>query len=117
VTQKEEQYRVVKMAAALRSLTARLLSSRIFRALSVAHHLSFSCNPPQPLSAQPLRLPEALIVKDGARVMSLLDGTSKMSKSADNDNSRINLLDPPEVGIFCRCSLAFFFPSCFGVYF
>jgi RNA polymerase sigma factor (sigma-70 family) len=39
----------------------------------------------------------ALIVKEGARVMSLQDGTSKMSKSAENDNSRINLLDPPDV--------------------
>ena len=29
--------------------------------------------------------------------MSLLDGTSKMSKSAENDGSRINLLDPPAV--------------------
>ncbi|KAJ1443505.1 hypothetical protein B484DRAFT_412555 [Ochromonadaceae sp. CCMP2298] len=43
------------------------------------------------------REPEALIVKEGARVMSLQDGTSKMSKSAENDNSRINLLDSPEV--------------------
>lgn len=41
------------------------------------------------------REPTALIVKEGARVMSLLDGTSKMSKSAENDNSRINLLDTP----------------------
>jgi len=39
------------------------------------------------------REPAALIVKEGARVMSLLDGTNKMSKSAENDNSRINLLD------------------------
>lgn len=39
------------------------------------------------------REPAALIVKEGARVMSLIDGTSKMSKSAENDNSRINLLD------------------------
>lgn len=39
------------------------------------------------------REPEALIVKEGARIMSLQDGTSKMSKSAENDNSRINLLD------------------------
>jgi tryptophanyl-tRNA synthetase len=37
--------------------------------------------------------PTAMIVKEGARVMSLTDGTSKMSKSAENDNSRINLLD------------------------
>jgi len=43
------------------------------------------------------REPTALIVKEGARVMSLQDGASKMSKSAENDNSRINLLDPPEV--------------------
>lgn len=65
--------------------------------------------------------PAALIVKEGARVMSLLEGmcccivflfnsnsaynsaymyntgTNKMSKSAENDNSRINLLDPPDV--------------------
>jgi len=43
------------------------------------------------------REPEALIVKEGARVMSLLDGTSKMSKSDAADGSRINLLDPPDV--------------------
>ena len=36
-------------------------------------------------------------MKEGARVMSLLDGTSKMSKSAENDGSRINLLDKPDV--------------------
>lgn len=41
--------------------------------------------------------PNAMIVKAGARVMSLTDGTSKMSKSDPNDNSRINLLDPPEL--------------------
>merc|ERR1719235_1416157 len=41
--------------------------------------------------------PEALIVKSNARVMSLQDGTAKMSKSADNDLSRINLLDPPDL--------------------
>lgn len=42
------------------------------------------------------REPEALIVETGARIMSLQDGTSKMSKSAENDNSRINLLDPAD---------------------
>lgn len=41
--------------------------------------------------------PEAMIVKEGARVMSLTDGSSKMSKSDPNDLSRINLLDPPDV--------------------
>ena len=40
--------------------------------------------------------PEALIVKSNARVMSLQDGTAKMSKSAENDMSRINLLDTPD---------------------
>ena len=43
------------------------------------------------------REPEALIVKEGARVMSLLDGKAKMSKSDPAEGSRINLLDPPEV--------------------
>eukprot|EP00617_Octactis_speculum_P023800 CAMPEP_0185765822 /NCGR_PEP_ID=MMETSP1174-20130828/33073_1 /TAXON_ID=35687 /ORGANISM="Dictyocha speculum, Strain CCMP1381" /LENGTH=390 /DNA_ID=CAMNT_0028449191 /DNA_START=139 /DNA_END=1312 /DNA_ORIENTATION=+ len=46
---------------------------------------------------KPFREPEAMIVKEGARVMSLTDGTSKMSKSAENENSRINLLDPPDI--------------------
>lgn len=41
--------------------------------------------------------PTAMIVKEGARIMSLTDGSSKMSKSAENDHSRINLLDPPDV--------------------
>eukprot|EP00590_Aulacoseira_subarctica_P008738 CAMPEP_0172426090 /NCGR_PEP_ID=MMETSP1064-20121228/35697_1 /TAXON_ID=202472 /ORGANISM="Aulacoseira subarctica , Strain CCAP 1002/5" /LENGTH=446 /DNA_ID=CAMNT_0013169467 /DNA_START=96 /DNA_END=1436 /DNA_ORIENTATION=+ len=41
--------------------------------------------------------PEAMIVKEGgtARIMSLTDGTSKMSKSDPNDGSRINILDSP----------------------
>lgn len=46
---------------------------------------------------KPFREPEALIVKEGARIMSLQDGRSKMSKSDSNDNSRINLLDPPDL--------------------
>lgn len=42
--------------------------------------------------------PEAMIVKEGgARIMSLSDGTSKMSKSDSNDYSRINVLDPPKL--------------------
>jgi tryptophanyl-tRNA synthetase len=40
--------------------------------------------------------PNPIIMKEGARVMSLNDGTNKMSKSDTNDNSRINVLDPPE---------------------
>nr|XP_029121083.1 tryptophan--tRNA ligase, chloroplastic/mitochondrial isoform X2 [Elaeis guineensis] len=43
------------------------------------------------------KVPEALIPPTGARVMSLTDGLSKMSKSAPSDQSRINLLDPKEV--------------------
>ena len=44
-----------------------------------------------------LNVPEPLILSEGARVMSLTDGRNKMSKSDANDNSRINLLDPPEL--------------------
>lgn len=42
-------------------------------------------------------MPEALIPTDSARIMSLADGTCKMSKSAENDFSRINLLDSPDL--------------------
>lgn len=44
-----------------------------------------------------LKVPEPLILPEGARVMSLSDGTSKMSKSDPNEGSRIALLDPPEL--------------------
>ena len=44
-----------------------------------------------------LNVPKPLILKEGARVMSLTDGRSKMSKSDPNDGSRITLLDPPEI--------------------
>ena len=43
-----------------------------------------------------LKLPDPLIRKEGARVMSLTDGTKKMSKSDPSELSRINLLDPPD---------------------
>lgn len=42
-------------------------------------------------------VPEAIIPKQGARVMDLLDPTSKMSKSADSEGGIIYILDPPEV--------------------
>jgi tryptophanyl-tRNA synthetase len=42
------------------------------------------------------RVPDALIPPAGARVMSLQDGAAKMSKSAESDLSRINMLDTPE---------------------
>ena len=38
-------------------------------------------------------LPEPLIPKNVSRIMSLRDGTKKMSKSEDSDYSRINLKD------------------------
>jgi tryptophanyl-tRNA synthetase len=41
-------------------------------------------------------LPEPLIQGPGARVMSLRDGSAKMSKSDPSDQSRINLLDTPD---------------------
>jgi tryptophanyl-tRNA synthetase len=44
-----------------------------------------------------LKVPEPLIRQEGARVMSLMDGNRKMSKSDPSDMSRINLLDPPEL--------------------
>jgi tryptophanyl-tRNA synthetase len=44
-----------------------------------------------------LKVPEPLILREGARVMSLTDGRSKMSKSDPNEGSRITLLDPPEL--------------------
>lgn len=43
-----------------------------------------------------LKMPEPMIHKEGARVMSLTDGTKKMSKSDPSDQSRISLLDTPE---------------------
>lgn len=43
-----------------------------------------------------LKLPDPLIRQQGARVMSLTDGTKKMSKSDPSELSRIDLLDTPE---------------------
>jgi tryptophanyl-tRNA synthetase len=42
------------------------------------------------------KVPEPLIRPEGARVMSLTDGTKKMSKSDPSEQSRINLLDSPD---------------------
>jgi tryptophanyl-tRNA synthetase len=43
-----------------------------------------------------LKIPDPLIRQEGARVMSLTDGTKKMSKSDPSEMSRITLLDSPE---------------------
>mmetsp|Transcript_11020 Transcript_11020/g.35002 ORF Transcript_11020/g.35002 Transcript_11020/m.35002 type:complete len:455 (-) Transcript_11020:23-1387(-) len=42
------------------------------------------------------KVPEVMIPPAGARVMSLQDGTAKMSKSAESELSRVNLLDSPD---------------------
>ncbi len=44
-----------------------------------------------------LKVPEPLIQKAGARVMSLTDGTKKMSKSDPSELSRIDLTDGPDL--------------------
>ncbi len=43
-----------------------------------------------------LKVPEPLIQKNFSRIMSLKDGTKKMSKSDPSDHSRINLTDTKE---------------------
>jgi tryptophanyl-tRNA synthetase len=43
-----------------------------------------------------LKVPEAMIRQAGARVMSLTDGTKKMSKSDPSELSRLELLDSPD---------------------
>jgi tryptophanyl-tRNA synthetase len=44
-----------------------------------------------------LKVPDPMIREAGARVMSLTDGTKKMSKSDPSEQSRIDLTDPPAV--------------------
>tara|TARA_R100000049_G_C1938056_1_gene81954 strand:- start:899 stop:1594 length:696 start_codon:yes stop_codon:yes gene_type:complete len=50
------------------------------------------CNEDAPL----FTLPEPITPPDAARIMSLRDGTKKMSKSDPSDMSRINLSDDPD---------------------
>ena len=44
-----------------------------------------------------LKIPQPIIMKNGSKIMSLIDGKKKMSKSDPNEGSRINLLDAPEI--------------------
>ena len=44
-----------------------------------------------------LKIPQPIIMKNGSKIMSLIDGNKKMSKSDPNEGSRINLLDSPEI--------------------
>ncbi|MBA3677987.1 MAG: tryptophan--tRNA ligase [Sphingosinicella sp.] len=48
-------------------------------------------------SVELFTLPEPLIGKDAARIMSLRDGSAKMSKSDSSDMSRINLTDDSDL--------------------
>ncbi len=43
------------------------------------------------------KIPQAVVKKEGARIMSLLDPKKKMSKSEDNQNNSIALLDDVEI--------------------
>ena len=44
-----------------------------------------------------LKVPKPIIIKNGSKIMSLIDGSKKMSKSDPSEGSRINLLDSPEI--------------------
>ena len=44
-----------------------------------------------------LKIPQPIIMKNGSKIMSLIDGSKKMSKSDPNEGSRINLLDAPDI--------------------
>ncbi len=43
------------------------------------------------------KVPEPFIPKQGARIMSLQEPENKMSKSDENENASVNLMDPPDV--------------------
>jgi len=43
------------------------------------------------------KVPEPMIPQIGARIMGLQDPTAKMSKSDENENNNVYLLDPPDV--------------------
>ena len=52
-----------------------------------------------------LRIPEPYIMQKGAKIMSLADPTKKMSKSDENKNATITILDPAET-IIKKCKRA-----------
>jgi len=47
--------------------------------------------------SETFKVPDGYIPKQGSRIMSLTDPTKKMSKSADNANSLVSILDAPDV--------------------
>lgn len=66
-------------------------------ARDIAERMNKEYKKTAPKKRRLFQVPEALIGKEGARVMGLGDGTKKMSKSDPNENSRICLTDPPDV--------------------
>ncbi|HAN45532.1 MAG TPA: tryptophan--tRNA ligase [Cyanobacteria bacterium UBA8156] len=65
--------------------------------LELTRDIAFRVNGLYGSEASPIfRVPAPMIRPQGARIMSLTDGRSKMSKSDPADGSRINLLDSPE---------------------
>jgi len=46
---------------------------------------------------QTFKMPEALITTEGKKIMDLIEPTKKMSKSSENQNGVIRLLDDPEI--------------------
>ena len=59
--------------------------------LELARDIALSFN--RTTKSDYFKTPEAMIMKSAARIMSLRDGTKKMSKSDPSDLSRINLID------------------------
>lgn len=49
------------------------------------------------LFSETFTIPKAVIKKEGARIMSLVDASKKMSKSDVNESAKIGLLDDPEL--------------------
>ena len=47
--------------------------------------------------SETFKIPKGYVPKEGAKIMNLQEPTKKMSKSADNPNSFILIMDPPDV--------------------
>ena len=77
-------YIQIILVACLTGMTS-LLAHRSAAAVSYTH-----------LDVYKRQVPEPFIPKSGARVMSLLEPTKKMSKSDDNRNNVIGLLEDPK---------------------
>ena len=63
--------------------------------LELARDIASSFN--RYVNADYFKLPDAMIMKEAARIMSLRDATKKMSKSDPSDLSRINLIDDADL--------------------